>query len=787
MATLKTDQYQLSARNGTQALVSGSQWLSQTFTPSVTGDLDKVHLAIGKFNTPTDDFIVSIRATAAGVPTGADLASETIGHASIDPASVGSLTVTFSSPPALVSGTVYAIIVRSPTAGGGNAYSWQFSHVITSGTPNYYTGGQLNISTNSGATWVDPRTADCAFVTEMSVVTASPAIDVKIFGDDNQGPSVDNASTEYAQTFEPTISADLKKVAIAITRFSGQTGGTVTVEIQDTDGADKPDGNVLASETIADASISEFDDQNDISIQEVTFATPASLTSGTRYAVVLKFPDAGGAGHYRIAASVSVDQYADGERLKSLDSGTSWTATGDDLLLGTFMLEPTVTTQTIDADAIVQIEQEQTINSNTFVGQETVQGINADANVGATTQQVLLANAFVGQETLQTINALAHILAETEQTINADATVLAMPFVLLTSNANISGTTTQSISAQTSIFIEISQTIDSDAVVVINSPELKLFASTAPTVEVGTPTNPLSFTGVIAGQVNDHPDNPFFLFNDKGGSLNSVDARQVTITVVSFNIQNEVMGFSNGSASQAFVTAFTPVIDDDPVNHPIIVKVNGVVWTRVDDITVVGALDEFYEFDAVTGTVTFGDGISGKIPPNTNTIEITYGPADVQHGDDVEQSLWFGVQSAGIVGNPVTVDLERQVSTGVTTVQVGHQNVLSVAGVFLATDPNGFGTNFFTGGSIDTLAGILTLGTALPAAETSVVVNYTYQILDDAEPDTTQVGEDVVHEFSNSIPSNNAKQLFFSLTPPLSASPSGPMDIQFTIRLTFNA
>ena len=230
-----------------------------------------------------------------------------------------------------------------------------------------------------------------------------------------------------------------------------------------------------------------------------------------------------------------------------------------------------------------------------------------------------------------------------------------------------------------------------------------------------------------------------------------------------------------------------PVIGDDEVNHPIVVKVAGTIWTRVDDISVSGSTDEVYEFNATTGVVTFGDGINGKIPPSSNTIELTYGPKDVQHGDDVEQSLWFGVQSLGIVGNPITVLLEAQISTSISIVNTAHQNILSVSGVFLETDPNRLGINFFATGSFDGLSGEITLGTALPNATTRVLIDYTYQILDDVEPTVTQIGEGITHTFDNAIPSNNAKKLFLSLTPPASASPSGVLDIQFKIKLTFDA
>ena len=58
--------------------------------------------------------------------------------------------------------------------------------------------------------------------------------------------------------------------------------------------------------------------------------------------------------------------------------------------------------------------------------------------------------------------------------------------------------------------------------------DLKLYSVAT---EYGTSGNPLSFTGVIAGNTIIHPLNPLYLYNDKGGSLGSVPAKQISIKV----------------------------------------------------------------------------------------------------------------------------------------------------------------------------------------------------------------------------------------------------------------
>lgn len=305
-------------------------------------------------------------------------------------------------------------------------------------------------------------------------------------------------------------------------------------------------------------------------------------------------------------------------------------------------------------------------------------------------------------------------------------------------------------------------------------------------VEIGISSNPLVFTGVIAGEEFLHPNNPFYLWNDKGGLTGAVDAKQLTMSVLGLNIVDEFVGLSNETPAQSFTVAFFPIVEND-ISNTIAVKVNGVIWTRTFSLATAEPSDEVYSLDATTGVIRFGDNIHGKIPELANTITITYTPDKKEFGTEVEEFNWLGVRSTGVIRNNISVLLERQTSLDTLTVTVAHWNIVSVAGVYLNEDSHRLGTNYYTGGSFNTALGRLTLGTALPANNTGVLIDYVYTIADDAEAGYTQIGGSVSHTFLNPIPSNNAKQIYFRIVAPATASPSGSLNLRFRIRLDFNS
>lgn len=307
-----------------------------------------------------------------------------------------------------------------------------------------------------------------------------------------------------------------------------------------------------------------------------------------------------------------------------------------------------------------------------------------------------------------------------------------------------------------------------------------------PNIEIGTQSNPLVFTGVIAGQATEYANNPIYLWNDKGNIHQSVDAKEITLKVLAMNIENEIVGTSNGTASQTFNTGYFPVIQNDS-NNPFLVKVNDIIWSEVSSFVYSNNTAQVYTINYSTGLITFGDGLTGAIPSVGAVIEVSYSPDSVEFGAEVSEFNWLEVLSQGVVSNPRIMYLERAISSDATHVAALSTPILSVAAVWLNEDTNRLGTNYYTGGTFNAATGMVTLGTALPNAEDMVLIDYTYTIEDDAEASYSPIGQNTSHAFFYPIPSNNAKKIYLRINPPATVSPSGMMTLQFRLRLDLKA
>ncbi|MEI8084002.1 MAG: hypothetical protein WCI74_19365 [Actinomycetes bacterium] len=101
--------------------VDSSQYMGQTFTPSVSDGLSQVSVKIFYWNN-SGPVTMKIYDTAGGLPTGAPLASQLVtgiptAATWVDCDGLSPVTVTFSSPATLVSGTLYAFTLESTTSG----------------------------------------------------------------------------------------------------------------------------------------------------------------------------------------------------------------------------------------------------------------------------------------------------------------------------------------------------------------------------------------------------------------------------------------------------------------------------------------------------------------------------------------------------------------------------------------------------------------------------------------------------------------------------------------------
>ncbi len=310
----------------------------------------------------------------------------------------------------------------------------------------------------------------------------------------------------------------------------------------------------------------------------------------------------------------------------------------------------------------------------------------------------------------------------------------------------------------------------------MGAPNLEMYRSDT-LAEVGTQSNPIDFGLCNAGETT-NLSYDILLYNDKDGSQNSDDAKNVQIELRRMLVTHQWT--SNGSASQQFTVSYTPMLDDP--DYPEEVTVDDVEWRRVATFAGLGPNDTVYQVNRTTGTILFGNGVEGKIPPNGSTIKVTYIPDLNTFGKTVYSNQWISVKSQGVVTNEIHISVEESTKIDNNTVEVLHfPYVTDVIGVW--DNVSKTGTNYYTGGSFDGNTGRITLGT--PLTSSTPYVEYKYQIKDDNEATYTPLGNEEIHSFDNRIPKQNAKRLKFKVDVPSSASTEGGAYIKAIFRIYY--
>lgn len=95
----------------------------------------------------------------------------------------------------------------------------------------------------------------------------------------------------------------------------------------------------------------------------------------------------------------------------------------------------------------------------------------------------------------------------------------------------------------------------------------------------------------------------------------------------------------------------------EPVNVQVAEPVGLKTWRRSDRLSERGPDDEGYEFDAVKGEVTFGNGVNGRIPPQDSQVLVTYSVSDGAEGNVARNRKWkvTGVDGTfGVNPDPIT-------------------------------------------------------------------------------------------------------------------------------------
>lgn len=171
----------------------GVIWLAQTFTPSSTFTAERVQLKLYRTGSP-GTMIVSIKATSADLPSGADIVSGTYDGNTLSNSSPGSyVEIDFTSSTSLTGSTKYAIVISAASGDASNKVHWR-----TDDTSPTYAGGAKCFSNDSGSSWTEDATIDFMFRVygdveatatgvssgEHKVKTTADATNLKIYIDD---------------------------------------------------------------------------------------------------------------------------------------------------------------------------------------------------------------------------------------------------------------------------------------------------------------------------------------------------------------------------------------------------------------------------------------------------------------------------------------------------------------------------------------------------------------------------------------------------------------------------
>ncbi len=264
-------------------------------------------------------------------------------------------TVTDGSSP--IAGATVALGSRTATTDGAGHYSFS----VPAGTYASETADKAGFTTATAANLVVPNggtltknfalsaAAQAGCFTDNTQatfqrgapancdLTASPG-NVVLASPDNTSASNGDVSptgfgftnTSWAgQTFTPTVTGQLKRVDVELFCSGCTTAGpNITLSIRNTTGATPvPTGADLAT-----ATLTGFNDGAAGGLKTFTFASPVTVTAGTRYAFVFRSNATFATGTYAYTCSCvtsgfsNSNPYANGQFVTSSTSGSSWSA-----------------------------------------------------------------------------------------------------------------------------------------------------------------------------------------------------------------------------------------------------------------------------------------------------------------------------------------------------------------------------------------------------------------------------------------------------------------------------
>lgn len=140
------------------ASVSTNRDIAQSFIATAGGALPQVSVYLGKIGSPAGNITLRITNNNGNKPNSSDIANATIANGSVG-SSPSWIDVSFSSPPTLVNGNTYWIVLDHGSDSATNHWNWRKD---TSGGYTGNTGKYTSNWSSGGAVWTDIG-ADLAF------------------------------------------------------------------------------------------------------------------------------------------------------------------------------------------------------------------------------------------------------------------------------------------------------------------------------------------------------------------------------------------------------------------------------------------------------------------------------------------------------------------------------------------------------------------------------------------------------------------------------------------------
>jgi hypothetical protein len=212
------------------------------------------------------------------------------------------------------------------------------------------------------------------------------------------------------QTFKAGASGNLTELHLWMMKSASDPINDLIVEIRNVI-SDYPGSTILATTTIPKASFSTDGWGAEVI---ATFLTPASVVSGTSYAIVCHQVDGDMTHCYDHFGKSVTNPYPDGKAGRSFDSGSSWTMNDvNDLYFETYVENPTKIKTILSDTKIKVIGQQQTILSDAIITNIINKTILSDTKIKV-----------IGDQ--KTITSDTKVVDQYQETILSDTKILAI-------------------------------------------------------------------------------------------------------------------------------------------------------------------------------------------------------------------------------------------------------------------------------------------------------------------------------------------------------------------------